>query len=197
MAAAKTQQRSGVAPPERWKNSITHYGEAAPDQLLPFPLNPKIHPKTQQTALAAAIGELGWLMPVVVNSQTGHLLDGHARVGLAISRNEPSVPVAYVSIPPEQEALAVATIDPIGSLAATDKDALDGLLREIATGDAALQEFLAGFAVAEGLAPPAEPPPETYQERFELVVECDSEQAVQELYERMKGEGYRCRTLIL
>jgi hypothetical protein len=137
--------------PERWRNSIVRYGEEPPDQLLAFPLNPKIHPRQQQDALAGAIGELGWLMPVVVNETTGHILDGHARVGLAISRDEPIVPVAYVQLTPEQEALAVATIDPVGALAATDKDVLDQLLREVSTGDAAVSQLLTDLAADNGL----------------------------------------------
>jgi DNA modification methylase len=138
--------------PERWRNSIVRYGEEPPDQLLAFPLNPKIHPRQQQDALAGAIGELGWLMPVVVNETTGHILDGHARVGLAISRDEPSVPVAYVQLTPEQEALAVATIDPVGALAATDREVLDQLLREVSTGDAAVSQLLSDLASNNGLA---------------------------------------------
>lgn len=113
-----------------------------------------MHPRAQQQALEGAITELGWLAPVIVNERTQHVLDGHARIGLAISRGEPSVPVAYVDLPEAQEALALATFDPIGNLAGTDADVLDGLLRDISTGDAALQEFLAGLAEINGIVPP-------------------------------------------
>lgn len=134
-----------------WQNSITHYGEEAPDQLLAHPLNPKFHPKAQQDALAGAIGELGWLAPVIVNSVTGHVIDGHARIGLAISRHEATVPVAYVSLTEAQEALALATFDPIGALAAIDKDNLDALLRGVTTDDAAVRRMLSELADENGL----------------------------------------------
>jgi len=137
--------------PNRWRNRIVGLGEEAPDQLLAFPGNPKIHPKAQQDALEGAIAELGWLVPVVVNRATGHVLDGHARIGLAISRGEPTVPVAYVELPAEQEALALSTIDPIGNLAVHDREALDALLRDVQTSDAALQSFLSDFAQEQGL----------------------------------------------
>lgn len=137
-----------------WRNAIVRYGEEPPEQLLAHPRNPKVHPRAQQQALEGAISELGWLAPVTINERTQHVLDGHARISLAISRREASVPVAYVDLPEELEALALATFDPIGNLAVHDKDALDGLLSEIETGDAALREFLAGFAAAEGIAPP-------------------------------------------
>ena len=127
------------------------YGEEAPTQLLAHPQNAKIHPRAQQVALGAAISELGWLAPVIINRQTQHVLDGHARIGLAISRGEKVVPVAYVDLLPEQEALALATFDPIGSLAVHDTEALDALLHDVTTGDAALQVFLTNLAKTNGL----------------------------------------------
>ena len=137
-----------------WRNAIVGYGDEAPDQLLANPLNAKIHPKSQQEALAAALGELGWLAPVIVSKNSGRVIDGHARIGQALSRGEPTVPVAYVELPPEQEALALATFDPLGSLAVTDADALDSLLAEITSGDEVLADFLDGqrqMAVRVGL----------------------------------------------
>ena len=137
-----------------WKNQIVGYGEEPPESLLAHPMNPKIHPKTQQDALAGAISELGWLAPVIVNRTTAHVLDGHARIGLAISRGEPTVPIAYVEISPEQEALALLTFDPIGAMAATDSEQLASLLAEVATEDAAIQAMLDQLAQDAGLVPP-------------------------------------------
>ena len=56
-----------------WRNAIVAHGEAPPGDLLPNPRNPKVHPKAQQQALGAAIGELGWLAPVIVNQRTQHV----------------------------------------------------------------------------------------------------------------------------
>jgi ParB-like chromosome segregation protein Spo0J len=117
-------------------------------------MNPKIHPKTQQDALAGSLNELGWIAPVIVNRVTAHVLDGHARIGLAISRGEPSVPIAYVELSPEQENLAVAIYDPIGHMAATDRDQLSALLDEVSTGDAAVQAMLDALARDQGITPP-------------------------------------------
>jgi hypothetical protein len=33
---------------------------------------------------------------VTVNQTTGHVVDGHLRIELALARNEPTVPVTYV-----------------------------------------------------------------------------------------------------
>jgi hypothetical protein len=147
-----TRHAAGPVPPERWRNSIIRYGEEAPEQLLAHPLNPKIHPRHQQEALAGALGELGWIAPVIVNETTQTVIDGHARIGLAISRQEPSVPVAYVRLTPEQERLALVTFDPIGAMAATDRANLEALLEDVRTDDAALRQTLHELAEREGLA---------------------------------------------
>lgn len=94
---------------------------------------------------------MGWVQQVLVNRQTGHVIDGHLRVELAISRGEPTVPVLYVDLAPAEEALILATLDPIGAMAVTDAPKLEELLREVQTGDAAVQAMLA--ELAEGATP--------------------------------------------
>lgn len=137
---------------EPWRNRIIGSGEEAPDQLLANPANFRIHPKPQQDALSGALNELGWIQQVIVNRTTGHVVDGHLRVSLAISAREPMVPVLYVDLSPEEEALALLTLDPIAAMAAADKAQLDALLREVQTGDAGIQAMLADLAEREGLA---------------------------------------------
>ncbi len=65
---------------------------------------------------------VGWVAGVLVNTTTGHVVDGHLRVELAISRNEPTVPVTYVELGEEEERVVLASLDPIGALARPDED---------------------------------------------------------------------------
>jgi hypothetical protein len=125
-----------------WRNRIIGHGEEAPDQLLANPRNWRIHPKAQQDALAGVLDQVGWVQDVIVNQQTGHVVDGHARVAIAISRSEPSVPVVYVDLSEDEEALILATLDPLSAMAVTDREQLSELLAEISTGDAAVQAML-------------------------------------------------------
>ncbi len=111
-------------------------GEEAPDQLLANPANWRIHPKTQQDALAGALDAVGWVQQVLVNKRTGFVVDGHARVALAISRGEPTVPVLYVDLAPDEEALVLATLDPIGAMAGRDDEKLKALLADVTVDDA-------------------------------------------------------------
>jgi DNA modification methylase len=146
-----TRTRPKAAPAAPWRSRIVGTGEETPDQLLANPRNFRVHPKPQQDALAGVLSEVGWVQNVLVNRQSGHVIDGHLRVSLAISRGEPKVPVVYVDLTPEEEALVLATFDPISALAGTDKDILGDLLAEVSTQDAALQEMLEGLAEENGL----------------------------------------------
>src|SRR4029077_13983384 len=107
-----------------WRNRITGSGEEAPDQLLANPANWRIHPKTQQDALAGALDAVGWVQQVLVNRRSGFVVDGHARVGVALAGGEPTVPVLYVDLAPDEEALVLATLDPLGAMAGRDDDKL-------------------------------------------------------------------------
>lgn len=111
-----------------WRNRIVDHGEEVPDQLLANPLNWRTHPKFQQAALGAVLDEVGLVQQVIVNKRTGHLVDGHLRVTLAMRRDEPSIPVIYVDLSEEEEKKVLATFDPLGALAQTDQEILDQLL---------------------------------------------------------------------
>ena len=138
----------------RWANRIVRYGEAAPAELRRNPRNWRTHPRAQQDALAGVLTEVGWAQGVVVNERTGHLVDGHARVDLAVARKEPAVPVVYVDLSAEEEAKVLATFDPLGAMAGADRERLERLLEEVTTDDAALRQTLHDLAEHEGISPP-------------------------------------------
>ena len=90
---------STKVPVGAWRNRITgHADDAARTSSWPTPANWRTHPKEQQRGLGGALGEVGWVAQVIVNTTTGHVVDGHLRVELALSRNEPTVPVTYVEL---------------------------------------------------------------------------------------------------
>jgi hypothetical protein len=134
-----------------WRNRITGSGEESPDQLLANPRNFRRHPKHQQDALRGVLNEVGWVQDVIVNRTTGHLVDGHLRVELALRDGAATVPVKYVELSEAEEALILATFDPISALATADRETLDALLREVSTGEAAVQEMLGELAEREGI----------------------------------------------
>lgn len=136
-----------------WRNRIVKYGEADPEQLLAHPYNWRVHPAFQQDALQGALEEIGWLAEVIVNLRTSEewppgergvetLLDGHLRVKLALRRDQEQIPVKYVDLSPQEEALALATFDPLSAMAVADAEALDALLEAVEAENPALQRMI-------------------------------------------------------
>ena len=101
-------------------NRILGLVNESPDQLLANPKNYRIHPNHQRVALLNILDRVGWCSPVIVNQTTGHLLDGHLRVMIAMEKNEASIPVLYIELTEREENIILANFDPIRSLATTD-----------------------------------------------------------------------------
>ncbi len=135
-----------IASPAAWRSRIVGSGDVAPDQLMANPRNFRIHPKHQQDALRGSLTTLGWIEQVLVNRQTNFVIDGHARVALAIRHDQPTVPVSYVDLSPEEEAQALVSLDPIAAMAGTDAALLGDVLAELETDNAEVQAFLDGLA---------------------------------------------------
>ncbi|MDF1565308.1 MAG: ParB/RepB/Spo0J family partition protein [Deltaproteobacteria bacterium] len=132
-------------------NRIVGSGEEDPEQILANPLNWRIHPEFQQDALKGLLSEVGWVQQVVVNKRTGHLVDGHLRVMLALREHISAVPVVYVDLSEAEEKKILATLDPIAALAGSDAANLHALLEDIETGDAAVMQLLEDTAEKAGL----------------------------------------------
>jgi DNA modification methylase len=131
-----------------WRNRIVGSGNEAPERLAANPANWRAHPRNQRDALAGSLDTVGWVAQVLVNRRTGYVVDGHARVALALARKEASVPVLYVDLSPDEERLVLATFDPIGALAGTDGERLTALLAEVAVDDAGLRALLDELAAS-------------------------------------------------
>jgi len=104
-----------------WRNRIIGSGEAQPSSLAANPYAYRIHPPYQHEAVLAAISELGWLSPVVLNDRTGRLIDGHLRTIVALGHAQSEkIPVVYVDLSADEERQALNLIDPISALARID-----------------------------------------------------------------------------
>lgn len=132
------------------KNRIVGHGEKPAAEFVSNPLNWRKHPKAQLAALKAVLNDIGWVQDVIVNAQTGQLIDGHARVELALLSKE-SVPYVEVDLSSEEEKLILSTLDPLSAMASTDNDKLEALLREVSTENATLVTLLDELAQSIGV----------------------------------------------
>jgi hypothetical protein len=140
-----------------WRSRIVRYGEESPSQLLANPFNFRVHTKAQQQALSGVLRKVGIVQNVLVNTRTGHMLDGHLRAAMAIAELQPTIPVTYLELTEEEEKLVLATFDTVTGMAETDDDILASLLKDISASDIGkeLDDGLASLlAELAGEAPP-------------------------------------------
>ena len=135
-----------------YKNRIIGSGEESLDNILFNPRNWRIHPLNQQDALKGVLEEVGWVQQVIINKRTGNLIDGHLRCQLAAREGNKTIPVLYVDIDEAEEELVLATLDPIGAMAATDKQKLDELFAGIESENENVRKMMDEIAAKEKLA---------------------------------------------
>mgnify|MGYP000893681536 CR=1 FL=1 len=129
-----------------WKNRIVETADMAVKDLKANPKNWRKHPQAQQNALAGVLDAVGWVAPVIFNRQTGHLIDGHLRLELAVKRKEKTLPVSVVDLSPDEEAMILATFDPIAAMAEADRQMLAGLMQSIETENEQVKALIAAMS---------------------------------------------------
>lgn len=150
-----------------WRNRIVAYGEEDPEQLLANPYNWRVHPQHQQAAFLGVVHDVGVVQNIIVNKATGHVVDGHMRVLLAIKEGQRSIPITYVDLSEQEEAEILATYDPISAMAVADRELFAQTLRQFNTGAPAIQELASKMASDLKLIP--QTPPEDFTEYGETI----------------------------
>lgn len=133
------------------RSRIVGHAEVDPAELIANPFNFRTHPTDQLQALDGSMETLGWLKETIVNTTTGHVIDGHARIERALARPGTKMPVTYVELSLEEEMLALAVLDPITEMAQRDQKVLDDLLSRVPpTDDPGLAALLADLRGPRG-----------------------------------------------
>lgn len=175
---AATPEKTGAL-----RNRIVGTGEVAVSELVKNPKNWRKHPASQLSALEGLLSEVGWVQNVIVNRTTGNLVDGQARVAIAERHGESRIPVVYVELPQAEEDLVLATLDPLGDLAAIDNAKLEALLANLDPDNAALASLVADLEAELGIGKEEEPDPTTLLDQAVqlepakeyIVILCDDE----------------------
>lgn len=140
-----------------WKNRIVREALEEPEQLLANPYNNKIHTMVQQDATTALLETVGWVQRVLVNANTQHVVDGHMRILLAIKHHQKQIPVTYLDLTEDEEQLILLTLDPIGQMAAYDRNLTAQLMEQVSTDNAILQGVMNGIAEQNQIIAPEAP----------------------------------------
>lgn len=172
-----------------WQNRIVSSGVQAASQFLANPDNWRIHSHAQEQALVGLLDAVGWVQEVLVSKRTGYMLDGHLRVSAALQRGEDTpVPYKVVDVTEAEEALLLASLDPLSALAGTDQAKYTELLSLLP------EDYLTLAKLAKGSDETAEKLVQfTAKEKHTVVVEVADEHTQQTLMARLTEEGYSCR----
>jgi ParB-like chromosome segregation protein Spo0J len=170
-------------------------------ELRPNRRNWRTHPQAQRDALCGVLAEVGYadaLLARELPDGSLELIDGHLR---AETTPDAEVPVLILDLDDAEAAKLLALLDPLAAMAETNDEVLAELVANVETENAAVQALL------ERMIQDPEPPVEdivdegsrevNVPEAFQVVVECRDEADQQVVYERLSGEGYKCKLLTL
>jgi DNA modification methylase len=113
--------------------------------------NWRVHPQHQREALRALLNAIGFAGAELAyyserNSGRLTLIDGHLR---KLEVGDAEIPCLVTDLNDEEADLLLLTYDPIAALAEADKGALDGLLSQVHSESAAVQDLLKSLAGGE------------------------------------------------
>lgn len=170
------------------------------EELTPYINNSREHSVTQINQVAGSIREFGFVLPILIHSN-GMIVAGHCRVAAAQKLKMKMIPCVLADHMTDLQIKAYVIADNQLALNSTWNDEMLGI--EMGTlDDAGFDLQLLGFSKERldeinGIIklPDEQPTDQEYSTVFEVVVECDSEQHQESLYNRFKEQGLKCRIL--
>jgi hypothetical protein len=179
------------------RDRVQEFRRVPARELLDNEGNPRRHPQAQRDALRGVLEQVGVAAALVAyhsprNGGKLTLVDGHLRK----QGYDLDWPTLVLDVDDEEADLLLATHDPLAALAEYDRPKLQSLLQEVRAKSPAVLGMLKDLAQKAGAGKEARSkPPVLPPERFEVLVECRDEGHQRELYDRLTGEGLKCRVL--
>lgn len=172
-------------------------------ELKPNQKNPNTHPASQIELLGKIIKEQGWRAPITVSNRSGLIVKGHGRLEAAFKAGIMKAPVDYQDYESEAAEHADMVADNrLAELAVIDDEKLTALLKELDSFDFDME--MTGFTELDldnflGTEKEKTTNSETEEDdyKYQIVIECESEENQTELLEKFNTEGLICRPLIL
>ena len=187
------------------------------DKILPYGKNAKLHNSKQVALLAKNIQEFGWDVPIVVDKE-GVIIKGHGRRLAALKLGMTEVPVIVRDDLSPAQIRAARLADNKVAEGAHDDDILRQELQELLNDDLDLgilgfddrelkdlmpKVALQDVTITDGegavirLDAPQVVKQQEYKPTHQIVVEVSDEQEQEQIYNRLVGEGLKCRLLSL
>ncbi len=169
------------------------------DKLIPYARNSRKHSDEQIMQVAASIKEFGFLNPVIIDKDNG-IVAGHCRVLAAHKLSIDTIPCVRADHLTESQKRAYVIVD--NNLALNSEWDEEMLSLEI--GDLKDADFdldLIGFDddffndVNSGKDIATEIDGIDYVEQLQVVINCDSEEDQELIYNQMEKRGFKCKIL--
>ena len=159
-----------------------------PKDLIPYDNNARIH---NVDAIADSIQRFGFKEIVCVD-ENNVIINGHGRVKASIKLGLDKIPVSVCTDLTEEEKKAFRLLDnKVAELTEWDEEKLKSELKSI--------EDIDMSAFGDAIEEEKERLPKEVQLKsaFEVIVECESEEHQQEIFNNLTEQGLKCRILIL
>ena len=163
--------------------------------LKPYDGNAKKHTNEQIDAVEASIKEFGFRNPILAwHNESGEpeIVAGHARAIAAKNLGMESVPVIFVDDLSDAQRRALTLVDnQTTMMTGWDIDQLNYELETLEY-DFNMNDFGFKLEAREDVDLS-----DSFTDSYAVAIDCDSEEELQNVYDRLSGEGYNCRILTL
>lgn len=165
-----------------------------PGDLTPYAKNAKRHPDEQVEHIANSIREFGFRQPIVVDADNVVVI-GHGRMLAAKKLGLESVPVVRADDLTDEQIRALRLADNKTNESEWDFAELEAELAELEM-DFDMSEF--GFDdIQGGVSETKDTPEAKLEEKYQLIVDCDDEDDMQQKYDVLQEAGIECRVSTL
>ena len=160
-------------------------------EIQPYKRNAKLHPEEQIEQICNSIRKTGFNDPIGI--WNGEIVEGHGRYLAAKKLKMKEVPIIRLDeLTDEQRRAYMLAHNKLTMNSGFDLQLLDSELAEIGTIDMTLL----------GFEEPQEPK-ETDRKEVEIndeyciTIECETEEELEETFEKLQSEGYKCKNSTL
>ena len=159
------------------------------DSIKPYKRNAKLHPDEQVEQICNSIRETGFNDPIGV--WHGECVEGHGRILAAKKLGMKEVPIIRLDdLTDEQRRAYMLAHNKLTMNSGFDIELLDMELAEIDT----IDMTLLGFDEKEEEQPGTSERKEVeINDDYCITIECETEEELQETFEKLQSEGYKCK----
>ena len=165
--------------------------------IKPYEKNPRKNDNAVEY-VANSIKEFGFKVPIVID-KNGVIVAGHTRYKASKKLGLEKVPCIIADdLTPEQIKAYRLADNKVSEKSEWDFDLLQDELADLnELIDMSAFDFDINIDVEETPATERKDLSDEIEETFEVIIECDNEEQQAEIYEKMRGEGFKCRVLTL